>query len=113
MSKRSPFLLLEDILNACQKIQDYTQSLSFVQFKENEMTIDAVIRNFEIIGEAANKLPDDFKDTHSEIEWHRLRGFRNRIVHDYFGVDLEILWKIKTDNIPTLIKNIESIFKSG
>ena len=113
MSKRSPLLLLEDILQACQKIQEYTQTLSFEQFDENEMITDAVIRNFEIIGEAANKLPDEFKDAHPEIDWHRIRGFRNRIVHDYFGVDLAILWKIKTDNIPILITQIQTILNNN
>jgi uncharacterized protein with HEPN domain len=58
-------------------------------------TIDAVIRNFEIIGEAANRLPEIFKDQHPDIDWHRIRGFRNRIVHDYMGIDYEIVWEIK------------------
>ena len=109
MSKRSPLLLLEDILDACVKIQSYTRNLAFEEFKENEMIIDAVIRNFEIIGEAATRLPDDFKDAHPEIDWHRIRGFRNRIVHDYFGVDLSILWKIKNESLPNLIKQIQSL----
>lgn len=112
MSKRSPLLLLEDMLLACQKIQEYTQSLSFGEFEEKEMTIDAVIRNFEIIGEAANKLPDEFKEMYTEIDWHRIRGFRNRIVHDYFGVDLTILWKIKIENIPILIQRIQTILEN-
>jgi uncharacterized protein with HEPN domain len=109
MSKRSPLLLLEDILDACLKIQSYTRNLAFEEFEENEMIIDAVIRNFEIIGEAATRLPDDFKDAHPEIDWHRIRGFRNRIVHDYFGVDLSILWKIKNESLPNLIKQIQSL----
>lgn len=109
MSKRNPLLLLEDILHACQKIQEYTQTLTFEQFEKNEMIIDAVIWNFKIIGEAANKLPDEFKDAYTEIDWHRIRGFRNRIVHDYFGVDLAILWKIKIENIPVLVVQIQTI----
>jgi len=113
MSKRSPLLLLEDILDACVKIQSYTRNLAFEEFKENEMIIDAVIRNFEIIGEAANRLPDDFKDAHPEIDWHRIRGFRNRIVHDYFGVDLAILWKIKNENLPNLIKQIQYLLEKN
>ncbi len=113
MSKRSPLLLLEDIILACQKIQEYTQSLSFEEFEAKDMTIDAVIRNFEIIGEAANKLPDDFKKKYPEIDWHRIRDFRNRIVHEYFGVDIAILWKIKTDNIPILIKQIQTILETN
>ncbi len=111
MSERSPILLLEDILDACLKIQCYTENLTFEEFKENEMVIDAVIRNFEIIGEAANRLPDDFKDAHPEIDWHRIRGFRNRIVHDYFGVDLAILWKIKNENLPNLVKQVQNLLQ--
>jgi uncharacterized protein with HEPN domain len=57
--------------------------------------VDAVIRNFEIIGEAANRLPEEFKEKYQHIDWHRIRGFRNRIVHDYFGIDYQIVWQIK------------------
>jgi len=87
MSKREPILLVEDIIDSAVKILDYTKNLSFEEFTNDGKTIDAVIRNFEIIGEAANRLPDDFKDKHSNIDWHRIRGFRNRIVHDYFGIN--------------------------
>ena len=107
MSKRSALLLLGDILDACLKIQNYTVDFTYEEFSKHEMVIDAVIRNFEIIGEAANRLPEDFKDNHPEIDWHRIRGFRNRIVHDYFGVDLSILWKIKNENLPAIIEKIE------
>ena len=61
----------------------YTENMSFDEFVNDSRTSDAVIRNFEIIGEAANKLPEDFKDAHSDIDWHKVRGFRNRIIHDY------------------------------
>ncbi len=111
MSRRSPLLLLEDILISCEKIQEYTQNLSFEQFEENELIIDAVIRNFEIIGEATNRLPDEFRVAHTQIDWHRMRGFRNRIVHEYFGVDLTILWTIKTQNIPVLASQIKLILE--
>lgn len=68
--------------------------MSFKMFQNDDKTIDAVIRNFEIIGEAANRIPDEIKDKFTEVNWHRIRGFRNRIVHDYMGVDLEIIWEI-------------------
>lgn len=84
MSKREPSLLVEDIIESAEKILLYTNNLTFEQFSNDGKTIDAVIRNFEIIGEAANRLPDEFKDKHSDIDWHRIRGFRYRIVHDYF-----------------------------
>ena len=76
MSKRTPELLVGDILESANKIIDYTASLSFDAFCADSKTFDAVIRNFEIIGEAANRLPDDFKQLHPQIDWHRIRGFR-------------------------------------
>lgn len=91
MSKRQPRLLVEDILESGNKILSYTKNLSYDQFVKDSMVVDAVIRNFEIIGEAANRLPEDFKDEHPDIDWHRIRGFRNRIVHDYFGIDYAIV----------------------
>lgn len=94
MSKRDPELLLTDILDAGQKILAYTAGQSFEQFTSDSKTIDAVVRNFEIIGEAANRLPEGFKEQHPGIDWYRIIGFRNRIVHDYFGIDLEIVWQI-------------------
>lgn len=106
MSKRTPNLLLEDIIDAANKILDYTQELSFEDFSEDNKSIDAVCRNFEIIGEAANRLPDEFQVQNDGIDWHRIRGFRNRIVHEYFGVDLQILWNIKENHIPQLIEDI-------
>ena len=105
MSKREPKLLIEDILDSGYKILEYTNGLVFDDFTKDSKTIDAVIRNFEIIGEAANRLPDEFKDRHPDIDWHRIRGFRNRIVHDYFGIDHSIVWQIKEHFLPeTLIK---------
>ena len=91
MSKRSPSLLITDIIESGQKILSYTNGLSFEQFLLDSKTVDAVIRNFEIIGEAASRLPDEFKDKYPDIEWHRIRGLRNRIVHDYSGIDYEIV----------------------
>lgn len=109
MSKRTPNLLVEDIIDSANKILDYTNSLSFQEFTKDGKTIDAVIRNFEIIGEAANRLSEDFKDQHSNIDWHRIRGFRNRIVHDYFGIDYSIVWEIKELFLPNLIATLKSI----
>ena len=109
MSKRTPKLLLEDIIESAGKILQYTKGISFEEFSKDNKTVDAVIRNFEIIGEASNLLPDEIKEKYSEIDWHRIRGFRNRIVHDYFGVDLQIIWKIIFDLIPGLITEISKI----
>ena len=106
MSKRNPELLVEDILESCQKIMDYTKNISFEEFISDPKTIDAVVRNFEIIGEAANRLPDEFKELHQNIDWYRIRGFRNKIVHDYIGIDYSIVWQIKETYLPQLIKDL-------
>ena len=109
MSKREPSLLVEDIIESANKILSYTENLSFEVFTIDSKTIDAVIRNFEIIGEAANRLSDDFKGKHEGVDWHRIRGFRNRIVHHYFGIDYSIVWEIKESYLPSLIASLKSL----
>ncbi|MEO7540008.1 MAG: HepT-like ribonuclease domain-containing protein [Pyrinomonadaceae bacterium] len=83
--------------------------MTFEQFAADDKTIDAVARNFEIIGEAANRLSDEFKSGHPEIDWDRIRGFRNRIVHDYFGIDLAIVWNIAQNFLPKLAIDLSQI----
>jgi len=109
MSNREPELLVGDILDSAHKIIDYIGSISFEEFCADSKTFDAVIRNFEIIGEAAGRLPEDFKQSHTQIDWHRIRGFRNRIVHDYMGIDYKIVWEIKNHFLPNLILEIGKI----
>jgi len=111
MSKRTLTLLLEDIIDSAQKILSYTEGMTYDDFIKDPKTIDAVVRNFEIIGEAANKISDEFKDKHSSIDWHRIRGFRNRIVHDYFGIDYAIIWNIKETILTSLINDIRAILE--
>lgn len=109
MSKRDNDILIDDILESCNKISKYTAGLTFENFAADDKTVDAVIRNFEIIGEAANKLTEDFKDLYHQIDWHKIRGFRNRIVHDYAGVDLNIVWMIITDFLPGMMDDMLKI----
>ncbi len=109
MSSREAQLLVEDIIESAQKILLYIGNSTYEEFITDSKTIDAVIRNFEIIGEAANRLPDNFKEGHSTIDWHRLRGFRNRIVHDYFGIDFRIVWEIKETYIHPLIELLQKL----
>lgn len=94
MSNRDNSLLLEDMIESILKIEKYTKNMDYFIFLNDEKTKDAVIRNFEIIGEAANHLGEDFHHEYDTIGWHRMRGFRNRIVHHYFGIDYEIVWSI-------------------
>ena len=109
MSKRTPSLLLEDMLESIKKIELYTEGMTFEDFCSDDKTIDAVVRNFEIIGEAANRLPDDMKDKYASTDWFRIRGFRNRIVHDYMGIDYRVVWLIKEEYLPQLKFQIQQI----
>ncbi len=104
MPKRDGDLLLADILEAATKIRRYTSGMDLEQFKSDSKTTDAVVRNLEIIGEAAKNLPDSVIQAYPGIPWRQIAGLRNRIVHDYFGVDLELIWKIVVSNIPTLLE---------
>lgn len=114
MSKRSLSLIIEDIWESIEKIERYTKGMTLESFQSDEKTTDAVVRNLEIIGEAAGRLPEDFIDRNSEIEWIKIVGLRNRIVHEYFGVDLQIIWQILKKDLPAfkeLLKNIRSELK--
>jgi uncharacterized protein with HEPN domain len=109
MSKRSAELLINDIIDCGRKILIYTEGFSLDVFEKDNKTVDAVIRNFQIIGEAANRLPDEFKDKYPEIDWYRIRGLRNRVVHDYFGIDYSIIWQIKENYLPQMIEKLEAL----
>lgn len=87
----------------------YTENISFDEFTSNSMLIDAVIRNIEIIGEATNRLPDEYKEQCPQIDCHKIRGMRNRIIHDYFGIDYEIIWLVKESFLPVLVDEINKI----
>ena len=109
MSNRPINLLLSDILESIDRIPQYIEGLSFDAFSNDQKSIDAVVRNLEIIGEAANRLPDEFKGNHTEVEWHKVVGLRNRIIHDYFGIDLKIIWQIIHADLPALRKILSKI----
>ena len=109
MSKRDPELLLEDVTVSIEKIERYIHSITIVAFKADEKTVDAVVRNLEIIGEAVRQIPSEFKEKHSNVSWNQIAGLRNRIVHDYFGLDLEMIWYIVTSDLPELKKKIGEI----
>lgn len=109
MSEREPDLLFKDMLNSAEKIITYTSNHTKNDFLNDQKTIDAVIRNFEIIGEAANRLPEAYKAKLPNLAWSKLRGFRNRLVHDYIGIDYELVWTTKSKILPELISSIKSL----
>lgn len=109
MSKRNDDLLIEDIISSCKKILDYTKNFSEEAFKEDDKTIDADIRNFEIIGETSNKLSESFKNKEPQIDWFKMTGLRNRLIHDYMGIDLSIIWSVIQNYLPDLKLALENI----
>ena len=109
MPKRNDFLLLEDILESITKIELYTKDLVFEDFYFDDKTKDAVIRNFEIIGEAVNSLSVSFTLKFDGIEWRKIAAFRNRLIHEYFGVNYEAVWLVIKNNLQELKTYILSI----
>jgi len=112
MSKRNPAVLLIDILQATERIKSYIEGYSFKDFVTDTKTVDAVVRNLEIIGEASRILPEDFKGRYKQIPWKIITGLRNRVTHEYFGVDESIVWKIASEELEPLIRNVQTILKS-
>lgn len=104
-------LFLKDIINAMNKIFNYTEKMTKEEFKKDDRTIDAVLRNIEIIGEAANKLSEKIYEENEIVPWGRMIGLRNIVIHEYFGVDLNIIWQVITVNLPETKPKIEEILK--
>lgn len=109
MSKRPEKILIEDIWESIEKIDRYVSGMSADFFMHDDKTVDAVVRNLEIIGEAANRLPAQFKKHHGLIEWSKIVGLRHRIVHQYFGIDREIIWEIVASDLPVFKSQLERI----
>jgi len=97
------------IIEAIEKIERYIAKVDFDDFSDNDMMIDAVVRELEIIGEAARKLSDRFQDKHIEIPWYKIKAMRNVLIHEYFGVNLKVLWDTCKNDIPALKTFIQKV----
>ena len=97
---------VEDILEAIAKIQRYTKDMTLAEFEADELKVDAVVGNFTIIGEAARKILPKVENSHADIPWGEIRGLRNRVVHKYRNVDLEIVWDIIQNYLPPLVTEL-------
>ena len=104
-------IYLDDILTAIEKIEKYKKRILDKDFIEEDLIIDAIIRNLEIIGEAAKKIPIEIRRKYPKIEWKKISCFRDILIHEYFGIDLEIIWDVLNNKIPTLKKSIKEILK--
>jgi uncharacterized protein with HEPN domain len=98
-----------DIVEAIERIEQYTAGLTYEQWQRDQKTIDAVIRNFEILGEAAARVPAEVQIRIPEIPWGKMRGIRNLLIHEYFGVDIEVLWKTLQEDLPALKTSLVSL----
>ncbi len=103
---------LVDIKNSTEQIIIYLKEISLDEFNQDEKTQDAVIRRFEIIGEASNKLSEEFKKKYSNIPWKQMNGLRNILIHNYCDVDLELVYNTAIKDIPILLKNLKEIITS-
>lgn len=111
MSKRGDLESLSDIKEAARRIEAYIKKDSYKKFLKDIKTQDAVIRNLEIIGEAAKNISDDLKKEYPKIQWKKLAGVRDRLIHHYFGVNFDIVWVIAKEELPKIILQIEEIKK--
>lgn len=102
MSKRDWKILVEDIIESIDKIEEYSRDLTFEDFSQNSLVIDAVVRNLEIIGEASKNIPEEIQKKFPDIPWQKIKGIRNRIVHEYFSVDITIIWFIVQNELSSL-----------
>jgi uncharacterized protein with HEPN domain len=100
---------LQHILQAINDIESFTTGISYDEYAENYMLRLAVVKLFEMIGEASGHLSDNLKEEFSEVEWTVLKGMRNIFVHEYFGIDYEIIWNSVQENLPTLKEKIQKI----
>jgi len=106
---RDDSVYLAHIVDAVRQILSYTQGIDYDRFSGTRMVQDAVIRQFEIIGEAAKNLSAEFRTTHGQVPWKDLAGFRDKLIHQYFGVDLATVWRSVEADIPMLLEDLTQI----
>ena len=106
---RSPRLFLEDILEAARLLEDYTAGFNFTEFSRNQEKQDAVARRLEIIGEAVKRIPDSLREAHPDVPWREIAGARDVVVHEYFQLDLELVWEMVRKDVPRLAHQVNQI----
>lgn len=110
--KKDPKIFLEHILDCISDIEDYTSKQTRISFSKNKMMQDAVIRKIEIIGEAVKNLPLNFRKKYSKIEWKQIAGMRDILIHEYFGVNQNLVWNTVIKDLPKLKHQILNLKQS-
>lgn len=108
-SKRDVRVYIDDILEAIKKTENYSKKISFEEFSRNEQLVDAIIRNCEIIGEAVKNISQEIKEKHADIPWRKMTGMRDKLIHQYFGVNKKIIWKTIKEDLPKVKPEIKKI----
>lgn len=109
MPKRGDIDFLKDIEEAIKRIKTYTHGITYEDFLKDTLIQDAVLRNIEIIGEAVKNISSDFKQKHENIDWKKIAGMRDKIIHFYFGVNWDIVWAVVENNLPELKEKVKEI----
>ena len=107
--EKDPFIFIEHIFESIKIINDYTRDKSFNDFKNSIQLQDSVIRRLEIIGEAIQNIPHKIRDKYEKIPWREIAGLRDILIHQYFGIDLELTWEVIKTDLPELDRNIKTI----
>ncbi len=109
--KQEYYDYVKDIIDSIKDIEKFTKGMNFEDFKKDKKTVNAVIRSLEVIGEAAKNISQDLKDKFSDIPWKEMAGMRDKLIHEYHGVDLEIVWTVMKEELPPLKPKIEKVLK--
>ncbi len=104
---------LEDMRNAAKEVLEFTEGMEFDEFSRDRKTVNAVLRSLEVMGEAAKKIPEDVRTKYPEVPWKEIAGMRDKLIHEYHGVDLRIIWKTIREDIPPLLPIFEKLAKEA
>lgn len=104
---------IQDVVDAMDKAMEFTENISFDQFTKDDKTVFAVVRALEIIGEAVKNLPEDFRKDYPDIPWKDIAGMRDKLIHEYFGVVMELVWETVKEKIPDIKPFFEKMLKEA